>query len=170
LAMDPRLTLFRHDEWIIPCLKHDRRGRMSAKELWEGREVDGSLRRRERTGIEGVDVPICRSHGARCHMWSDCGIVRGRERNGNMGRRGGDGGYAHRRDPRAMPVVAATRGWREGGGLDRGFVSMTPSNGKSNPATQHAGGGRADRKECEGEYEPLRTILIWMRRMWAGNK
>jgi hypothetical protein len=28
LAKDPRLTLFQHDEWIIQCLNHRRRGRV----------------------------------------------------------------------------------------------------------------------------------------------
>jgi hypothetical protein len=55
-------------------------------------------------------------------------------------------------------------------GASTGFVSMTPSNGESNPATQHAGGRGTDRKEGEGGYEALRTILIRMRRMRAGKE
>jgi hypothetical protein len=47
---------------------------------------------------------------------------------------------------------------------------MTPSNGESNPATRHAGGGGTDRKKGEGGYEALRKILIRMRRMWAGKE
>jgi hypothetical protein len=49
------------------------------------------------------------------------------------------------------------------------FVSMTPSNDESNPATQHAGGVGADRKDGEGRHAALRMILIQMQRMWAGK-
>jgi hypothetical protein len=47
-------------------------------------------------------------------------------------------------------------------GDSTGFVSIMPSNGEPNPATQHAGGAGTNRKDGEGRYEALRTILIWM--------
>ncbi|KAJ7887821.1 hypothetical protein B0H14DRAFT_3127437 [Mycena olivaceomarginata] len=152
LAMDPRLTRFQHDE----CLKHDRRGRVHKRTYGKAARLTEALA--VGSARASKEVPICRSR------------IVGRERDGNMGRRRRDGGIRPPRRPKSDADRGGDERMKRRRGASTGFVSMTPSKGESNPATQHAGGGGADRKESEGGYEALRTILIRMRRMRAGKE
>jgi hypothetical protein len=105
LAMDPRLTLFQHDE----CLKHDRRGRVFATERmgrprgWRKPSPSGAHgRRRGYPCVDRIRLDVvCSRIVVSSWVASATGI---------WGGDGETGGYGHRGNPRAMLAVAATRG------------------------------------------------------------
>jgi hypothetical protein len=102
------------------------------------------------------EVPMCRSYGAECRMWSDYGIVLGSRARWEYGETRETGGDARRGDTRAILGRCGDERMKRRGN-STGFVSMTSSNSEPNPATQHAGGAGTDRKDGEGGYEALRN-------------
>ncbi|KAJ7820940.1 hypothetical protein B0H14DRAFT_2599586 [Mycena olivaceomarginata] len=128
--------------------------------LWSRRPPSASTRVHERTNGEAGRLREAPAVGS---------ARASRERDGNMGRRRRDGVIRPPRRPKSDTGRGGDERTKEGRRVDEIRI-LTPGNGESNPATQHAGGGGADRKEGEGGYEAPMTILIGMRRIWAGKE
>ncbi|KAJ7700994.1 hypothetical protein B0H14DRAFT_2648553 [Mycena olivaceomarginata] len=176
LAMDPRLSLFQHDEWIIQCLNRRRRGcvpRRGTKEdtAWVLRSlvasagfkkgnlavdlalsyswlvvlmitvcVDACPRKNTRASKE---VSICSSMALNIRCGRIVVSSWDREHDRNMGRQGGDGGIHPLRRPKSDTGHGGYERMKRRKGVD-GILILTPSNGESNPATQHAVNSSSD--------------------------